>query len=76
MPSFKDVRVPNIYIFSLIWQGSEYGSGCNCERVLNIPGFQVCLVFVYENVTQGSEYEWIMPYGKVLNIPGQRFTEF
>ena len=35
---------------------TEYGSGCNYERVLNIPELQVCQVSAYAIVAQGSEY--------------------
>ena len=76
MSCFKFVRVLNIRKFSLIWQGSEYASGCNYARFLSIPGFRVCQVSAYTSVApQGSKYALvIMPYGKVLNMPGQRFT--
>ena len=36
--------------------GSEYASGCNYGRVLNI---RVCQVSAYVNIAQGSEYVWI-----------------
>ena len=34
---------------------SEYASGCNYGRALNIPGFRIYQVSVYANVTQGFE---------------------
>ena len=37
-------------------RGSEYASGCNYRRVLNIPGFRVCQVSAYASLAQGSEY--------------------
>ena len=64
----------NISKFSWIWQGSEYASGCNYVRVLNIPGFRVCQVSAHASAAQGSEYGWKMPYDRVLNMPGQRFA--
>ena len=64
----------NISKFSWIWQGSEYASGCNYVRVLNIPGFRVCQVSAHASAAQGSEYGWIMPYDRVLNMSGQRFA--
>ena len=64
----------NICKFSWIWQGSEYASGCNYVRVLNIPGFRVCQVSAHASAAQGSEYGWKMPYDRVLNMPGQRFA--
>ena len=77
---FKYVRVLNICcVFSLIWQGSQYASGCNYERVLNIPGFRASRFLRMEalhKVSNMPEYGWIMPYGRVLNMPGQRFTGF
>ena len=39
---------------------TEYDSGCNYERVLNIPGLQVCQVSAYASVAQGSEYDSIL----------------
>ena len=42
-----------------MWQGSEYMLWYNNEKVLNIPGFQVCQVSAYASVAQGSEYAWI-----------------
>ena len=39
---------------------TEYGSGCNYERVLNIPGLQVCQASAYASVAQGSEYDSIL----------------
>ena len=39
-----------------MWQGSEYVSGCNHGRVLNILGIPVRQVSAYASVTQGSEY--------------------
>ena len=59
-----------------MWQGSEYVSGSDYRRVLNIPGFWVCWVLAYASVAQDSEYAWIMPCGRVLNMLGQRFTGF
>ena len=35
----------------------EY-AGCNCGRVLNIPGLQVCQVSAYASIALGSEYAW------------------
>ena len=54
--------------------GSEYMSGYNYGRVLNILGFRVCQVSAYASVAQGSEYGWMMPCSRVVNISGQRFT--
>ena len=68
--------VLNIRKFLLIRQGSEYASGCNYGRVLNIPGLRACQVFMYVSVAQGSEYVRIMPYDRVLNMPCQCFTGF
>ena len=45
-----------VYLFSQISQGSEYVSGCNYGKILNIPGFQVYQVSAYASVTQGFEY--------------------
>ena len=42
-----------------MWQGSEYVSGSDYRRVLNIPGFWVCWVLAYARVAQDSEYAWI-----------------
>ena len=42
-----------------MWQGSEYASGCNYARVLNIPGFRVCQASAYARVAQGSKYAWM-----------------
>ena len=53
---------------------SEYASGCNYVRVLNILESRVSQGSMYTSVKQGSEYCWIMPYDRVLNMPGQRFT--
>ena len=55
MLGFKHLRVLNICKFSLIWQGSEYASGCNYGGVLNNPGLRVCQVSAYARVAQGSE---------------------
>ena len=49
----------NIPKFLQIWQGSEYTSGCNYVRILNILGFQVCQFSIYASVAQGSEYAQI-----------------
>ena len=76
MSDFKYVRVLNIRRFLLIWQGSEYASGCNYGRVLRIPGIWVCDVSACTSVAQGFEYVWIMLYGRVLNMPGQSFLRF
>ena len=38
---------------------SEYASGRNYGRVLNIPGFRICYISAYVSVTQGYEYAWI-----------------
>ena len=46
-----------------MWQGSEYVSGCNYGRVLNILGIRAPQVSAYASVTQGSEYAWLMSYG-------------
>ena len=53
-----------------MWQGSEYASGCNCGRVLNIPGFRVSQLSAYGSVAQGSEcdYAW-STFHRVLNKP-------
>ena len=52
----KYVIVLNIHKFLWISHGSEYASGCNYGRVLNIPGFQVCQISAYATVAQGPEY--------------------
>ena len=54
---FKYVRVLNVRKFWLIWQGSEYASGWNFRRVLNIPGFGVCQVSSYASVGIAQETE-------------------
>ena len=51
--------VLKILKFSWIWQGSEYASGYNYGRVLNIPGFWVCQISAFANDAQGFEYAWI-----------------
>ena len=40
-------------------QGSEYISGYNYGRILDIPGFLARPVSAYSSVAQGSEYAWI-----------------
>ena len=54
-----------------VWQGSEYASGSHYLRVLNSPGFWICLWF------------WMRQnfrYTRVLNLPGfwicQSYTGF
>ena len=37
-------------------QSSEYASGYNYGRILDIPGFRACQVSAYASVAQGSEY--------------------
>ena len=48
-----------VYLFSWIWQGSEYALGCNYGRVFNILDFRICQIPTYVSVTQDSEYAWI-----------------
>ena len=48
-----------VYLFSEKWQDSEYASGCNYGRVLNIPGFRICQVSAYVSLTKSFEYAWI-----------------
>ena len=48
----KYLTVLNIRKFSLIWRGSVYASGCNCGRLLNIPGFWVPVVCVCKPCTR------------------------
>ena len=67
-------QVLNISDFWKFVNFRKYGgvlnaSGCNHERVSNIPGFGVCQISVYASVAQGSEYDWIW-------LNGQRFTGF
>ena len=79
MLGFKYVRVLNICKFSWIWQGSEYSSGCDYGRALDIPGFEYARFLrmqALHKVLNMPEYGWIMPHDRVLNMPGQRFTGF
>ena len=55
-----------IFVNFQIWQNSEYASGCNYGRVLNIPGFRVYQVSAYARVAQGSECAW-STFHRVLN---------
>ena len=70
--SFEYTRVLNIPGF-WIHQGSEYASGSEYSRVLNmplvliIPGFWICQSSEYAS---GSEYTWVLKIPLVLNIPG------
>ena len=45
-----------------IIEGSEYTSGFNYARILNIPEFYIWQGYT---VTQGSEYVWIPEYGRI-----------
>ena len=71
------VRALNIRKFLLIWRGSEseYASGCNNGRILNIPGFHVSQVSAYVSVLNIPEYGWIMQFSRVLNMPVQRLRK-
>ena len=42
-----------------MYQDSEYVSGCNYRRVLNIPELPICQVNVNARITQSREYAWI-----------------
>ena len=57
------------YLFSLIWQGSEYASWRSDGSVLNIPGLWIWQVSAYLSVDRYS-------YDRVVNMPGQIFTGF
>ena len=57
-------RVLNISEFWIFvsfgkYDSSEYVSGWDFGRVLNIPGFRVYKISTYVSVSQGSEYAWI-----------------
>ena len=74
-----------IYLFTQIWQGSEYALRCNYGRVLNVSGFLICQVFACASITKGSAYVWIWlnnawidcsSNGRVLNMPCESFTGF
>ena len=52
-----------VYLFSYIWQGSEYAMGCNYEKVLNIPNiifqekcFSCYILLTDQNSLSGSLY--------------------
>ena len=70
----KVLSIPSVLNISGFWigQDSEYVSGSECARVLDIPEFWMPLVLnmpgfwirqssEYARVTQGSEYIWIIP---------------
>ena len=53
------------------WQGSEYCSGSEYTKILNMPGLhkilkKCCTIDARQGYTYSSCYE----YGKVLNMPG------
>ena len=59
-------------------QSSEYASGCNYRKVLNIPGLTTRLVAAYAGVTQGCKDAWVWlnnawiicsDYDRVVNLP-------
>ena len=56
---------------------TEYTSGCNYGRVLDVPGFRLCQASAYmqalHKVLNMPEYDWIIPQGRALNMPGQPF---